>query len=78
MDNYRIIFTRSARKELEAMQANLVERIFPKIEALSAQPRPRGSKKIQGEKDLGRIRIGEYRVIWSIASFIELRMKICL
>jgi mRNA interferase RelE/StbE len=40
--------------------------VFPRIEALSANPRPTGSKKLRGAKDLWRIRSGKYRAVYSI------------
>jgi mRNA interferase RelE/StbE len=43
-----------------------VARVFPHIEALADNPRPVGSRKLQGEKNLWRIRVGEYRVIYSV------------
>ena len=52
MPDYTISFARSARKELEALEKNIVNRIFPKIEALSKQPRPSGCKKLVGNKYL--------------------------
>ncbi len=64
--DYQITFARSAAKELEALPAAIVGRIFPKIEALTSDPRPRRSKKLRGELALWRIRIGDYRVIYSI------------
>ena len=66
MADYSITFARSARKELESLNAPLVQRIFPKIEALAKEPRPKGCRKLRGEKNLWRIRVGEYRVIYSI------------
>jgi len=63
---YAITFARSASRELEALSDSLVDRIFPKIEALALNPRPRGCKKLRGELALWRIRIGDYRVIYSI------------
>ena len=66
MADYSITFARSARKELESLNAHLVQRIFPKIEALAKEPRPKGCRKLRGEKHLWRIRVGEYRVIYSI------------
>ena len=66
MAEYTIIFSRSARKELEKLSPQLVERIFPKIEALAKQPRPSGCKKLKGGQDLWRIRVGDYRVIYSL------------
>ncbi len=66
MGDYAITFARSARKELEDFDALIVSRIFPKIESLAKTPRPAGCRKLQGEKDLWRIRIGNYRVIYAI------------
>ena len=63
---YAVVFARSARRELERMQAQLARRIFAHIEALASNPRPPGCVKLQGGDDLWRIRVGEYRVIYSI------------
>ena len=61
MIEYTITFARSARKELEDLDAAIVHRVFPKIEALAKEPRPPGCRKVQGEKFLWRIRVGDYR-----------------
>lgn len=66
MDEYAIVFARSARKELEALSPPLVQRIFPRIENLAMSPRPHGCRKLEGEMNLWRIRIGDYRVIYSV------------
>ena len=66
MVKYSIIFARSARKELEALDEVIVKRIFPKIEKLSQCPHPRNCVKLQGRGNLWRIRIGVYRVIYAI------------
>jgi len=66
MADYSITFARSARKELESLNAPLVQRIFPKIEELAKEPRPKGCRKLRGEKNLWRIRVGDYRVIYTI------------
>jgi mRNA interferase RelE/StbE len=66
MTDYVITFARSARKELENLDTLIVNRIFPKIEALAKEVRPAGCRKLQGEKNLWRIRIGDYRVIYAV------------
>lgn len=66
MAEYSITFARSGRKELEALEAAIVNRIFPKIESLSRRPRPHNSVKLQGRENLWRIRVGVYRVIYAI------------
>ena len=66
MPEYTITFARSARKELERLSANIVSRIFPKIEALAQNPRPLGCRRLRGFENLWRIRIGDYRVIYQV------------
>ncbi|MDP3284707.1 MAG: type II toxin-antitoxin system RelE/ParE family toxin [Desulfobacterales bacterium] len=66
MNDYSVTFARSARKELEALEIPYVERIVVRIEALMRDPRPRDCKKLQGEENLWRIRIGNYRVVYAI------------
>ena len=66
MSKYLITFARSARKELEALDGKLVNRIFPKIENLSIEPRPAGCRKLVGNKHLWRLRVGDYRIVYSI------------
>jgi mRNA interferase RelE/StbE len=66
MAEYAITFARSARRELEALEAKVVARIFQRIEALGEEPRPSGCKKLVGSKSLWRIRIGDYRVVYAI------------
>lgn len=66
MAKYALTFARSARKQLESLDAVTVNRIFPRIEALAKNPRPRNCHKLRGEKNLWRIRIGDYRVVYAI------------
>jgi mRNA interferase RelE/StbE len=56
----------SAQKELDALDDRLFARIDRRILALAENPRPAGCKKLKGYKDQWRIRIGDYRVIYSI------------
>jgi mRNA interferase RelE/StbE len=57
VNRYQLTFARSA---------SVVARVIPRIEALADPPRPVGSRKLQGENNLWRIRVGEYRVIYSV------------
>ncbi len=73
MAEYSITFARSARKELEKLPSHIAERVFAKIVALGTSPRPSGCVKLHGESNLWRIRIGDYRVIYSINDAQKLR-----
>jgi len=66
MAEYNITVARSARKELESLDAPIVNRIILKIESLAEAPRPAGCRKLVGKKNLWRIRIGDYRVLYAI------------
>ncbi|MFN0102947.1 MAG: type II toxin-antitoxin system RelE family toxin [Bryobacteraceae bacterium] len=56
----------SAQREMDALTGPIFTRIDKKILALSLNPRPRGCRKLRGQKDVWRIRIGDYRVLYSI------------
>jgi mRNA interferase RelE/StbE len=63
---YQIEFVKQAAKQLRALPAQERERLQPKIDALATEPRPIGVIKLAGEEDLYRIRVGDYRIIYSI------------
>lgn len=66
MSDFSITFARSARQELEKLDSSTIARIFPKIESLAKTPRPQGCTKLKGKKNLWRIRVGDFRVLYSI------------
>jgi mRNA interferase RelE/StbE len=51
---------------MENLSDNLIARLVPKIEGLAANPRPSGCRKLRGYKDIWRIRVGDYRVVYII------------
>jgi mRNA interferase RelE/StbE len=65
MADYSISFARSARKELERLPDDIADRILAKAEALAGNPRPAGVIKLHGQKNLWRMRVGDYRVVYS-------------
>jgi len=63
---YAIDVKPSARRELDNLTDSLIARLVPKIESLAANPRPSGCRKLRGHKDLWRIRVGDYRILYII------------
>ena len=63
--NYCVIFSRSARKQMEKLSGGTETRIIAKLSELEANPRPSGCKKLKN-RDAWRIRIGDYRVLYEI------------
>jgi mRNA interferase RelE/StbE len=66
VDSYSVEIKPSARKEFEALPDTVLARVTHKIDLLAHTPRPAGCKKLRGYKDLWRIRVGAWRVIYSI------------
>ena len=63
---YRILIKKSAQKQLAALPLSAANRIADAIDGLAHNPRPYGTKKLQGYDDVYRIRIADYRVVYSI------------
>jgi mRNA interferase RelE/StbE len=63
---YRIVFRRSARKAFLALPDAMRQRVGHAIDGLSTNPRPPGARAVQGQDNLLRIRVGDYRVIYSV------------
>ena len=66
MANYDVALTSTAEKELKTLSSRLVARIVPRLENLVSDPRPPGCKKLSGGDDEWRIRVGDYRVVYTI------------
>jgi mRNA interferase RelE/StbE len=56
----------SARKALDRIPKDARKRIAARIDALAENPRPHGIEKLTAPVDLYRIRVGAYRVIYTI------------
>jgi mRNA interferase RelE/StbE len=63
---YQIEFSRQADKQLGDLEKELQLQVATAIAALSEEPRPSGSCKLKGAKDLYRLRIRDYRVVYQI------------
>ena len=63
---FAIEFTKSAKKDMAALGRDVLRQVDKKILALALNPRPRGTEKLKGADNLWRIRVGDYRVIYSV------------
>lgn len=66
MARYRVLFKPSVEKALHRLPISVQIRIVAAVDGLQDNPRPPGAVKLTGEPDLWRIRVGDYRVIYSI------------
>lgn len=61
-----VLYDPSALKELAKLDRPVARRIIRAIDALAPDPRASGARPLVGQPDLWRIRIGDYRVIYTI------------
>jgi mRNA interferase RelE/StbE len=66
MNEYKVVFSRSAEKDLQKVSSVYLVSIESHIKKLSDNPRPPGSIKLAGSKNSYRIRVGIYRIIYTI------------
>ncbi len=62
--SYQIQILPSAQRELARLPERERKRVDKRIQSLASEPRPSGTKTIQGSKGLLRLRVGDYRVIY--------------
>ncbi len=68
MAKYKIEFSRSAEKQLKKLPRGDQQRIVEAVLALADEPVPRGARKLAGYADVFRIRVGRYRILYSVSS----------
>ena len=66
MDSFKILFKRSAEKELRRISPPYLSQILKKIHSLAAEPRPEGIQMLKGENRHFRLRQGDYRIIYEV------------
>jgi len=51
---------------LEKLPAETRRRLFAKIDSLRTNPRPRGSRKLEGGGGALRVRVGDHRILYEV------------
>jgi mRNA interferase RelE/StbE len=65
--SYTVKVSRPAEKFLRALtDKKLYQRLREALDALEENPRPVNSVKLQGEEELYRVRVGDYRIVYQI------------
>ncbi len=66
MASYSLLWKRSARKELRKLPRDARRRILAAVERLIDEPYPPGSRKLIGSQGAFRLRVGNYRIVYSV------------
>jgi mRNA interferase RelE/StbE len=63
---YRIEVTPAARRDLTKLPSETLRRVDAHILALAENPFPAGAKKLQSSEPIFRIRVGDYRILYTV------------
>ncbi|MGH3826245.1 MAG: type II toxin-antitoxin system RelE family toxin [Pseudonocardiaceae bacterium] len=66
MSRYRIEITRDALRALAKLDKPIRRRVQAAIDQLGEQPRPAGVIALQGLRGAYRLRVGNYRVVYTV------------
>jgi mRNA interferase RelE/StbE len=66
MKSYRIEISATAERQLRGLTRQDQMRILRAIQQLAEAPWPQGCRKLAGYDDVFRIRVGTYRVLYSV------------
>ena len=64
---YRIEFTPQGARDLRKLTRRDQRRVARRIDALALNPLPSGVQKLKGGHDIWRLRVGDFRVLYTIA-----------
>jgi len=72
-----LTIVRSAEKEIAKLTPPTIGRILDKLENLEIKAFPRGYKKLKGFVGLYRIRVADYRIVYSVEgeNIVVLRVR---
>ncbi len=71
---YRVEWKPSAARAFRKLSRQAQDRIRPRVDALANNPRPEDVKKLQGDDNAWRIRVGEFRILFEIHDAVLLVM----
>jgi mRNA interferase RelE/StbE len=63
---YKVTPKPSVEKDLRSLTKSAISRVIKALEHLADDPFPRQAIKLKGGKQLYRLRVGDYRVVYSI------------
>jgi mRNA interferase RelE/StbE len=64
--SYQVFVKPAAQRQLKKLTLAVQKDLIALIESLSDEPRPSGCKKLKQRQNQYRVRLGDYRIIYSI------------
>ena len=65
MASYKVVPKPSVEKDLRSLSKAIIRRVVRVVESLRNDPFPHQAVKLEGADDLYRVRVGDYRIIYT-------------
>lgn len=69
---YTVEIKPAAKRQIRKLSPPIQAAIVRQLEELAEEPRPVGVKKLSGEENTYRVRVGDYRILYEICDRILL------
>ncbi|MBI3775003.1 MAG: type II toxin-antitoxin system RelE/ParE family toxin [Gammaproteobacteria bacterium] len=66
MASYKLLWKRSAEKELRTFPRDVIAKVILAAESLTENPFPSGVRKLVGTDNIYRVRTGDYRLVYRV------------
>lgn len=63
---YEVVVPQSVVKQIARLSHQVRERVVTKLTELEESPRPPDCRKLETEESLYRLRVGDYRIIYTV------------
>ena len=75
---YAVLYDPKALKEMAKLDKTVARRMVRAVDELAFDPRPNSARPLTGHPDLWRVRVGDYRVVYTIkdAALIVLALRV--
>ncbi len=64
--SFKVVLTKTAAKELSALDAPVRVRVVQRIARLADSPHDPGSRMLLGDLDGYRVRVGDWRILYAV------------
>ena len=69
---YEVLVKRNVTKKIRSIPKPYIAKVYAAFKELAKHPRPSGSKKLKGKTETYRLRIGIYRIIYTIDDVVRI------
>ncbi|MGB3495911.1 MAG: type II toxin-antitoxin system RelE/ParE family toxin [Elainellaceae cyanobacterium] len=64
--SYQVLIVPAAQRQLKKLPVTVQQNVVDQIERLADNPRPANCKKLKGRDNQYRVRLGNYRIIYTV------------